>query len=230
MGEDVTAQGPPPRVRVCSIDDDTIIRAALPALLADHDVVATFSDVETFLSSAVPCDVVLLDLQLGGLGSAAVRHGARGVAAISAAGYRVLIFTGERRPHVLVGCVSNGAYGITHKAEPIEELSDAISRVARGEIVVTTALTGLVELAHRNGGLPGLTTRQTEVLSARARGEAYRSIAARLYLSQKTVEEHMAEVTRKFSDYLTSHSPTDLETMLGLGPGDLLDWRPAVAR
>jgi DNA-binding NarL/FixJ family response regulator len=212
-------------VRVCSIDDDTITRRAIAALLPQHDVVGAFPDVESFLAARPVCDVVLLDLELGGLGRADVRHGARGVAAVHEADYRILIYTGERRPHVLVGCLSNGAAGITHKAEPIEELAEAISRVALGEIVITTALTGLAELVQRRGGLPTLTQRQIEVLSARARGEAYKSIAARLYLSQKTIEDHMAEVARKFASYLTKHSPSDLETMLGLGPGDLLDWR-----
>lgn len=216
---------PTARASVVCIDDDTVVRQGLVALLDCHEVVETYPDVESFLADPRPCDVVILDLQLRTLGGPHRVHGAHAVAALRSAGFRTLIYTSERRPAVLVGCLSRGASGVVHKSEPIGELAAAITRVASGEVVVTTSLTGLAELVDRQGALPELSPRQREVLSARARGESYRSIAGRLYLSQKTVEEYMSEVARKFAAYLSTHSPADLERTLGLGPGDLLDWR-----
>ena len=67
-----------------------------------------------------------------------------------------------------------------------------------------------------------LPERQAQVLRARARGEAYKSIATRLYLSPKTVEGYMSDVSKQFADYLADHSEADLERLLGIGPGDLL--------
>ena len=224
------AEEPWVRCRVCCIDDDTLIRDGLAALLQRHTLTHTYRDVESFLSERPDCDVVLLDLRLGGFQTSSDLAGASAVRAVSDAGYRVLIYSSERRPAVLVGCLSNGARGVAHKSEPLADLESAVSRVARDQIVITTGLTGLAELSERRGALPSLSNRQKEVLSARARGEPFRSIAARLYLSPKTVEEYMAEVARKFADYLATHSATDLERSLGLGPGDLLAWRVDIAR
>lgn len=60
------------------------------------------------------------------------------------------------------------------------------------------------------------------MLRGRARGETYKAIGARLGIAPKTAEEYMGEVNRRFSDYLRTHSPADLERRLGIGTGDLL--------
>ncbi len=210
------------RVRVAVVDDDTVIRDGLPVLLTGTDVVARYPDVDAFLADAPNVDVVLLDLTLTGAGTTGVLQGARAVAAVVAAGYRPLIYTNERRRAVLLGVLAAGAAGVAHKAEPMRTLHEQILAVADGQIVITTALVGLAELAERRGELPTLTDRQREILSARARGEPYASIGARLYITVKTAEEHMAVVTNKFAAFLRDHSPADLERQLGIGPGDLL--------
>jgi two-component system nitrate/nitrite response regulator NarL len=213
------------RVAVAVVDDDTVIREGLPHLLPGVRVAVSVSSVEELLSVRPRVDVVLLDLVLTGTGRTGVRQGAAAVEAVAAAGHRVLIYTNERRREVLVGCMAAGAQGVVHKAEPLAALAEAVAAVASGRVVITQALVGLAELAERRGGLASLTPRQREILSARARGEAFRSIAERLFISKKTAEEHMAVVTAKFAGFLRDHSPADLERELGLGPGDLLDPR-----
>ena len=61
-------------------------------------------------------------------------------------------------------------------------------------------------MLQRKDAMPGLTPRQLEVLRARARGLSYKAIGSAMFLSPKTVEEYMAEVNRKFADYLRDHS------------------------
>ncbi|MGW4695062.1 LuxR C-terminal-related transcriptional regulator [Kitasatospora cineracea] len=200
------------------VDDDTVIREGLPYLLRELRVVLAVSSVEELLMVRPAADVVLLGLVLTGTGRTEVRQGAAAVEA----GHRVLIYTNERRREVLVGCMAAGARGVVHKAEPLPALAGAVAEVAADRVVITQALVGLAELAERRCGLMSLTVRQREVLSARARGEAFRSIAERLFISKKTAEEHMSVVTAKFADFLRDHSPADLERELGLGPGDLL--------
>ncbi|MGW4813027.1 LuxR C-terminal-related transcriptional regulator [Kitasatospora cineracea] len=204
------------------MDDDTVIREGLPYLLPELRVVLAVSSVQELLAARPAADVVLLDLVLTGTGRTGVRQGAAAVEAVVAAGRRVLIYTNERRREVLVGCMAAGARGVVHKAEPLPALAGAVAEVAADRMVITQALVGLAE---RRCWLPSLTDRQHEVLSARARGEAFRSIAERLFISKKTAEEHMSVVTAKFADFLRDHSPADLERELGLGPGDLLDPR-----
>ena len=213
------------RVRLVCLDDDTLIREGVARLLANVEVVATFSRVEHLLEASPEADVALVDLWLGGATepTVPVMQGMRGVAAVAAAGYRVLIYTNERRRQVLAGCMAAGAMGLVHKSEPLTSLQDAVRAVALDQPVITPALAGLAEIMERRGGMGKLSPRQIEVLRGRARGETYKTIGARLFISPKTAEEYMAEVTRRFSEYLREHSAADLERLLGIGPGDLLE-------
>jgi len=214
------------RVRVAGVDDDTVMRDGLRPLLPQLDVVATFADAESLLAARPRVDVVLLDLKLDGTGREHALRGIDAVRAVAAAGYRVLVYTNERRRAVLAACLTVGALGIAHKAEPLDALVDAVTRVAAGQVVITQALTGLAEVADRRGRLPTLSPRERQVLAGRARGESFRSIAARLYVSEKTAAGYMEQVKVKFAAYLRDHSPADLEYSLGLEPADLPDRDP----
>ncbi|WP_375503087.1 LuxR C-terminal-related transcriptional regulator [uncultured Jatrophihabitans sp.] len=209
-------------IRIASIDDDTVIRLALPLLLPHIEVLGTYQSTEKFLIVSPNVDVVLLDLHLSSDEDDRAQ-GARAVARVAAAGHRVLLYTNERRREVLAGCIAAGAHGITHKTDSIQALADAIDKVAAGGLVIPHSLTGLIELLDRRGATEALTPRQREVLSARARGESFAAIAERLYISKRTAEDHMAKATSRFAEYLRTHSPADLERRLGIGPGDLLD-------
>ncbi|MBP2390081.1 LuxR C-terminal-related transcriptional regulator [Aeromicrobium fastidiosum] len=209
-------------MRVASVDDDTVVRAGLPLLLPMFDFEAQLDSVEALLAERVDVDVVLLDLELD-TSTTARSQGGAAVRAVSDAGYNVLIYTNERRREVLAGCLSKGARGVVGKTAPIEVLERAVIAVGAGEVVMTQTMVGLVELADHRGLIGGLTTRQREVLSARARGESFASIGERLFISARTAEDHWANVANTFADYLATHSAADLERHLGLGPGDLLD-------
>jgi DNA-binding CsgD family transcriptional regulator len=71
-----------------------------------------------------------------------------------------------------------------------------------------------------------LSPRQFDVLRGRAGGESFKSTGARLYIAPKTAEKYMWHVNRRFAAYLRIHSAADLEHLLGVGQGDLLDPRP----
>ncbi|MFC0042036.1 LuxR C-terminal-related transcriptional regulator [Actinomadura rayongensis] len=214
-------------VRAVAIDDDTLIRDGLARLVPGLDVVAAFAGVPDFLAAAPAADVVLLDLALAGTGARPGPRGPDAVAAVARAGFRVLVYTGERRRAVLVACLHAGARGIVHKAEPLDALATAAADVAAGRIVITPALTGLAELAGRRGALPSLSPRERQVLAGRARGESFRGIAGRLFLTEKTAAGYMDQVKAKFAAYLRDHSPADLERALGLEPLGLTDRPPA---
>lgn len=219
---DADGEGPSCPVRVVFVDDDTVIRLGTPILLRDVIPSGSFAEVEAFLAERPEADVVVLDLSLAGTGAVGATQGAAATRAVANAGYRVLIYTNERRRIVLAGCLAAGAQGVVHKAEPVEHLKEAIEAVSRGEVVITTALAGLAEIIERYGELPTLTPRQRQVLSRRARGEPFQRIASRMGISRKTAEEYMAEVSRRFAEYLQDHSTADLERHLGLGDDDLL--------
>jgi DNA-binding NarL/FixJ family response regulator len=208
------------------VDDDTLIREGAAARMPDLDVLPAVSVEEVLACGArfAPVDVVVVDLRLRQPGAPPVGvQGARGVAALAAAGYPTLIYTNEHRRHVLAMCLAAGARGIVHKTEPVSRLRAAVDAVVAGRVVLTPAVAGLAELVARAGRLPALTDRQREVLRARARGEPFASIARRLFISERTAEDHMSAVATKFAELLRGRSAADLERELGVGEGDLLD-------
>lgn len=210
-------------VTVAVIDDDTIVREGLRALIPIHQVDCAFEHHGEFLARRPAVDLVVLDLNLDGVGRTTTRHGAAAIADIRDAGYKVLIYTNENRRLVLAGCLAAGADGVIHKTQSLQDLTDAITAVHNGQTVITPALTGLAEAIDRYGHLPNLTPRQRQVLAGRARGKTFRRISTELGVSEKMAHEHMNAVTTKFADYLRAHSASDLERDLGLVHGDLLD-------
>ena len=89
-----------------------------------------------------------------------------------------------------------------------EELLDAVRRVAGGDTVFTPGLAGLVlgeyrrlsdtpAAASADPDAPRLTERETEVLRLVAKGLSYKQIAERLFLSHRTVQNHVQNTLRK---------------------------------
>ena len=82
---------------------------------------------------------------------------------------------------------------------------DAIRRVRDGEPVFTPSLAGLVLDEFRrvpsggepSPGEPRLTPRENEVLVLVAKGYAYKEIAEKLFVSVKTVQNHVQNILTK---------------------------------
>lgn len=83
----------------------------------------------------------------------------------------------------------------------LEQLADAVRRVAGGELVVDPAVVTALLSARREGGnrrrLDDLTARERDVLAQMAEGRSNQAIAERLYLGVKTVEAHVASIFAK---------------------------------
>lgn len=212
---------------VAVVDPYTVARTALPLLLSEFRFVGLYRTSAELHAAAPDADVVLLEIARGQIDRSPFLAWTVAVRELTAAGYRVCIHTSERSRVVLLGCLTAGATAIVHKADSLDDLGAAVRAAAAGRMTVTTLLAGLAELAQRQHAMPSLTERQRMILSARARGEKFDSIARRLFISRKVAEEHWALVARKFAGFLREHSPADLERLLGLEPGDLVDRSPA---
>lgn len=218
-----TTPDPTKRPTAVVIDDSRAIQIGLPAMVPDMDFVGTYSSVEAFLVAQMPADVVILDLRLSAASELPVLQGLAAVRRLAKDGYRICLYTDERRRFVLAQCLRAGAHGVVHKSDSEAVTSAALHAVASGTFVITQSLTGLAEVLDRRGGLPELTPRQREVLQARARGERWASIARRLYITEGVAREHMAAVSAKFAGFLVDASPADIERQLGIAPGDIFD-------
>jgi DNA-binding NarL/FixJ family response regulator len=105
----------------------------------------------------------------------------------------------------VIALIRAGARGYVTKTISADDLADAITRVADGDVVFSPRLAGFVLDAFRDTpvapsidpNFDQLTPREREVLRLLARGYAYKEIAAELFISIKTVETHASNVLRK---------------------------------
>lgn len=218
-----------PRLRIAVVDPQTVVRTAIPLVLPELAVRGSFRTVGELLDAGPATDAVLLELSPGAGNHPPLTAWTRAVGRLVGHGHRVCIHSAERSRMVLLGCLGAGATAIVHKTDSLAVLREAVRATAAGRRYVTDSLPGLAELALGGPKVPVLTERQRLVLSARARGEKFDSIARRLFISRKVAEEHWAVVAHKFAGFLREHSPADLERVLGLEPVDLGDRSPVEA-
>jgi DNA-binding NarL/FixJ family response regulator len=112
----------------------------------------------------------------------------------------VLSATGEEAD--VLDAVKVGATGYLLKSSTAAEIADAVVRVHGGEPVFTSPLAGLVlsefrRVADRGTGEPSITVRENEILRLVAKGYTYREIAEQLFISQKTVQNHVQNILTK---------------------------------
>jgi two-component system, NarL family, response regulator DesR len=181
-------------IRLLLADDQALVRGALAALLAlepDLEVVAEVGSGDAVVEAVREHrpDVALLDVEMPGL------DGISAAAAVRAEfpDVRVLIVTTFGRPGFLRRALQAGASGFVVKDTPAAELADAVRRVHAGLRVVDPALATDSLVA----GESPLTTRETEVLRAARDGSPVAAIAARLFLSEGTVRNHLSSAIGK---------------------------------
>jgi DNA-binding NarL/FixJ family response regulator len=173
---------------------------------AGFDVTATAATGTEALARgrAVRPRVVVLDLQIP------PPDGVQVTAELVAADprVRVLILSASGEQADVLEAVKAGATGYLVKSASRAELVSAVRRVAEGDTVFTPGLAGLVLGEYRrlseSGSTPAvaddtprITERETEVLRLVAKGLSYKQIAERLFLSHRTVQNHVQNTLRK---------------------------------
>ncbi len=194
------------KLRVMVVDDHPMWREGVARDLdeAGFDVVATAADGKDAISRfpAARPDVLVLDLQIPDPNGVAVT--AEVVRQNPAV--RVLILSASGEQQDVLDAVKAGATGYLVKSASRSELVDAVRRVALGDTVFTPGLAGLVLGEYRRlsdtpaaekDDAPRLTERETEVLRLVAKGLSYKQIAERLFLSHRTVQNHVQNTLRK---------------------------------
>jgi DNA-binding NarL/FixJ family response regulator len=195
------------KITVMVVDDHPMWRESVARDLAEagYDVVATAANGTEALvrGAAVRPRVVVLDLQIPA--PSGVEVTAKLVQADPAV--RVLILSASGEQQDVLEAVKAGSTGYLVKSASREELVSAVARVAQGDAVFTPGLAGLVLGEYRrlsdapeasdDPGTPRLTERETEVLRLVAKGLSYKLIAERLFLSHRTVQNHVQNTLRK---------------------------------
>ncbi len=191
-------------MRVVIAEDQALLREGLRRLFEDagHVVVAAVDDADRLrgaVSEHVP-DLAVVDVRMP---PTHTDEGMRAARWIRGAHPRVGVFVLSQHIETAgaVGLVSQGGFGYYLKDRVLDvgEFLDAAQRVARGGSALDPRVVASLVGGQASDGLGELTEREREVLSLMAQGLTNQAIAARLVLTERTVEGHVRSVLIKLS-------------------------------
>ncbi len=183
---------------VILVDDHTMLRQGIRRALESEGikVVAEASDGATAIKLALEHkpDVVLMDVSMPGMdGVEAARR------LVEADGrQRVVMLTMHIDRDVIDRAIRAGAVGYLTKDSSISEVILAIQLAANGDRPMSPRLAAaMLDEARRDDAL--ISVREEEVLQLVADGFGTNEIAERLYISGKTVKNHLASIYEKLN-------------------------------
>jgi two-component system nitrate/nitrite response regulator NarL len=201
-------------IRILVVDDHTLFRRGLTALLARDPqlmVVGDAADAGEALRRAqeLQPDLILLDNHLPGVNGVDALPGLHE----AVPGVRILMLTVSEDEQDLAAALRGGADGYLLKTIEGDALVAAIIRAMRGESVVAEEMTGKLVAAYRDaaatpprdGSVPALpasplaqlSPREQEILRGIARGASNKEIGRNLGIAETTVKIHVQHVLRK---------------------------------
>jgi two-component system NarL family response regulator len=120
---------------------------------------------------------------------------------------KVVMLSMSAADEELFEAIKAGASGYLLKTQETDEFFALLQNVSRGEIALSSGLasrilaefTRYAALAPAQSRLPApnLSARELQVLTLVAHGLRYKEVGAKLFLSERTVKYHMAEIVAK---------------------------------
>lgn len=192
-------------MRVVVADDVMLTREGIVRLLGDAgiDVVAEAEDAEGLLRHVgrTSPDVAIVDIRMpptqtdeGLIAARSIRTERPEVG--------VLVLSQYVEPSYAMRLIEDHpervGYLLKERVFDIATVVDALRRIVDGETVIDpTIVSRLVGRRRREDPISQLTEREREVLGLVAEGMSNRAIAARLFVTERTVEAHITQIFQK---------------------------------
>lgn len=188
-------------MRVLIAEDSVLFREGLVRLLTEsgHEVVETTATADGLpeLVDVLRPDIAVIDVRMP---PTMTDDGARAAHLIRTAApdQPMLLLSQHVETRHSVHLVSTGAFGylLKDRVLRVADFLDAVERVAAGGSALDPDVVAAL-LASDDGGLGKLSAREREVLALAAEGHSNSAIAARLVITERTVETHVRSVFQK---------------------------------
>ncbi|OPH53480.1 histidine kinase [Paenibacillus ferrarius] len=199
---------PEGKVRILLVDDQPYIRESLRIILErekDFEIVGMAEDGVDALDicEQIQPHVVLMDLHMPNMDGVEATKQMK----TRWPDVRVLILTTFQETERAVETLRNGADGYLLKSTEPQELFETIRLVHRGAKVITPDITNVLidnydiqaisQVPKEKNNEYGLNPREIEILECLSKGLRYKSIAAKLYLSDGTVRNYASTIYAK---------------------------------
>ena len=190
-------------VRVAVADDSVLLREGLVRVLgeAGHDVVGAYGDGAELLDAVAQLapDLVILDVRMppsyrdeGVRAALRLREAHPEIGILLLSQYVEALYARE-----LLGAGTGGVgYLLKDRVASLDELDDAVSRIASGGTVLDPEVVGHL-LGRRRDPVAQLTARERDVLRLMAEGRSNPAIAAALHIGLGAVEKHITSIFAK---------------------------------
>ena len=194
------------KIKVLIADDHTLVREGLCKVLSMEDKIKVTGEAENgeqavSLALKTKPDVVLMDINMP------VINGIEATRLIKKErpGIGIIALTIHDHEEYLFEMIKAGASGYVLKDISTGLLVETILGVSRGESFIPPSMTAKVfaefnrlsSLSARNANPLGLTRREVDVLRLVALGNSNRTIAEKLFISEKTVKNHLTSIFQK---------------------------------
>jgi DNA-binding NarL/FixJ family response regulator len=193
-------------LRVLLVDDHDLFRTGLKNLLEEQGVQvageAPNGQTALRLAAELAPDVVIMDLNMPGLSGVETTRHLTGIAPLA----RVVVLTISVEDDDVMDAVMAGACGYLLKDSSIEELLSGIRAAAAGESLISPQIASKVLQRLRSQGKSEgaaetiraeLSDREIQVLKLIANGKDNAEIARELFISPKTVKNHISNILMK---------------------------------
>jgi DNA-binding NarL/FixJ family response regulator len=204
MAIDHTTQGE--EVRVVLVDDHDLFRGGMRDLLEAQGLTvvgeASNGDDGVSLAGTLAPDVVVMDLNMPGITGVEATRKILEQAPLA----RVIVLTISAEDSDVMDAMMAGACGYLLKDASVEELVSGVRAAAAGESSISPRIATKVlgrlrqdagEREDATRAQSGLSEREIEVLRLLAEGKGNAEIAAELFISPKTVKNHIASILMK---------------------------------